>query len=89
MQTIRRRLQNAVPAGSMLELCIVQGRVKALLRHEFFVGSLFYDIAVLHDQDQIRVPDRRKPVSDNETGSALHHVGHGILKHFFQAGVDR
>ena len=42
--------------------------VPTVPRHEFFVGAALDDPAGIHDQDEVGVPDGRKPVGDDETG---------------------
>ena len=45
------------------------------------------DIAVLHNQDQIRVLDGGKPVGNDETGPASHQVIHSLLNPGFGSGI--
>lgn len=42
---------------SGFELGVIEICVESAFCQEFFVSSLFYDIAVFHNQDQIRVAD--------------------------------
>ena len=49
------------------ELGIIQLRVKSALCKQFFVRALLCNISVLHDQNHIRVPDRRKSVGNDKS----------------------
>ena len=44
-------------SGRFLKLTVVKLRVEALLFQKLLMGSLLDDIAILHDKDQICVPD--------------------------------
>ena len=39
-------------------------RIESALRQQFVVISLLNDISILHDQDQISVPDRGQTMGD-------------------------
>lgn len=52
-------------------LCTVHLCVASVLRHQFLVSPSFCDLPVLHKQNEIRIPDRGKPVGDDEGGPAL------------------
>ena len=41
--------------------------------------AAFDDPAVIQHHDRVRVPDRRKPVRDDEHGAALHQIVHSLL----------
>ena len=53
------------------------------------MSALLDDIAVLHDQDQVRRADRRETMRDHERRTALHKVIHGPLDALLRARVDR
>lgn len=36
------------------------------------VAALFYNVAIVHNEDNVRILDSRKSVSDNKAGLALH-----------------
>ena len=52
----------------LLELRVIQVRIKALLFEQFFVSALLYDVAVLHDEDHIRIAYGRQAVCDDKAG---------------------
>lgn len=52
-------------------LCTVHLCVASVLRHQFLVSPSFCDLPVLHKQNEIRIPNRGKPVGDDEGGPAL------------------
>jgi hypothetical protein len=52
------------------------------------MGSLLDDAAMIHDQDHLRVPDRRESVGDYETGSTLHKLAHSLLNSHLGSGID-
>ena len=52
------------------------------------MGALLHDLAVLHHQDDVRLPDGGQPVGHDEAGAALHHTGKGLLDAHLGAGVD-
>ncbi len=51
--------------------------------------SLFNDITLTHYQDQVSVADGRKAMSDDEAGTTLHQVVHGILDEDLGASIYR
>ena len=53
----------------LLELRVIQVRIKALLFEQFFVSALLYDVAVLHDEDHIRIAYGRQAVCDDKAGT--------------------
>ena len=52
-----------------------------------FFASLFNNVAVPHDKDEVCIPDGGQAVGDDETGTAPHQVVHGGLDALFGAGV--
>ncbi len=54
---------------------------------KFLVVSLFDDIAVSHDEDQIGIPDGGQTVSDYKAGAIFHEVVHGSLDQYFGTGI--
>ena len=50
---------------------------------------LFDDLALLHHEDQIGVPDRRQPVRDHEARAVGTERGHRLLQQQLGPRVDR
>src|SRR5947208_3263168 len=61
------------------ELRVVEVVVRAAGGEQLLVVALFDDPAVLHDQDRVRVADRREPVGDHETRAGRAQLGHRLL----------
>ena len=53
------------------------------------VAALFYNVAVVHNEDNVRILDSRKSVSDNKAGLALHKLDKRTLNSVLGAEVDR
>ena len=53
------------------------------------MGSPFGDPPILHQQDQIRVPDCGKPVGDDEGGPAFRDGEHGLAYPLFRYSIHR
>ena len=51
--------------------------------------AAFDDVAVLHDEDEVGVFDRRQTVGDNEAGAVFRQLIHGALDEQLRARVDR
>ena len=41
----------------LLELTVIQGMIEAALLQQVFMGTLLDDLAIPHDENQIRAPD--------------------------------
>lgn len=54
------------------ELAVIQPGIEAAGIEELPVRALLYDRAVIHDEDQIRISYRGKPVRDNKTRPVAH-----------------
>ena len=52
------------------------------------MGSLLYDGALVHDHDEICVPDGGQAVGDDQAGAAFHESVHGFLNGLLGAGID-
>ena len=52
------------------------------------MAALLHDVAVLHHEDDVSLPDGGKAVCHDEAGAALHHPGKGCLDTHLGAGVD-
>ena len=70
------------------KLRVVKPRIEAVKRNKLFVVALLDDIAVAHDEYQIRVLYRRKSVRDYKTRSALGQSVHSGLNKLLRARVD-
>ena len=57
--------------------------------HQDGMRALFNDGAMVHDQDQIGIPDGRQTVGDDERGLVAHQFFHGFLDQDFSTGIDR
>ena len=75
-------------AGLPLELAVVQVGVEAVLGKEVLVPPLLDDVAVLHDENHIRLADGGQAVGHDEAGPGLHHSVERLLDVRFGAGVD-
>ena len=73
----------------LLELRVIQVRIKALLLEQFFVSALLYDVAVLHDKDHIRIAYGRQAVCDDKAGTSLHQMIHRFLDRHLCARINR
>ena len=49
--------------------------------------SLFDDITVFHDEDEVCIPDGGQSVSNNEACSSFHQVIHCFLDADFGSGI--
>ena len=49
--------------------------------------ALFYNIAILHHQYEIRITDGGKPVGNDKAGSAFHQMIHSLLDLLFRPGI--
>src|SRR5438128_1819154 len=56
----------------IVKLNIMKARIKLLSGDQFLVAASFDDSAVLDDQYNVRLVNRRQPVSDDKGGSTLH-----------------
>src|SRR4051812_21440993 len=66
----------------------VEREVEPLAVEQLLVRALFDDPAVLEDDDEIRVPDRREPVGDDEGSSPGEQPAEGELDPSLGADVD-
>ena len=53
------------------------------------MSALLYDVAVLHDEDHIRIAYGRQAVCDDKAGTPLHQVIHRFLDCHLRACVNR
>src|SRR5438309_9406334 len=70
------------------KLAVVQIGIEAILREQFLVSTFFYDAAMIHDEDQLGVPNRGESVGDDKTRPALHQLGHGSLDLHVGSSID-
>ena len=52
------------------------------------MAALLDNVTILHNQDQICVPDGGKSVSDDKAGSAFHQVIHSFLDLYLGSGIN-
>ena len=67
----------------------VERRVEPALREQLVVRALLDDPAVLEDDDQVGVADRREAVRDDERGPAVQQAAERLLDLALGADVDR
>ena len=72
----------------MGKLALVQLGIEAALPEKGLVVPLLNDVAVLHDEDHVRLPDGGQTVSYDEGGAALHHGIKGLLDPDLRPGID-
>jgi hypothetical protein len=58
--------------GSASKLAVIEVGIEAAFSKKLLVGALFYDAAMIHDEDQLCVPNRREPVGNDEAGPPFH-----------------
>ena len=63
-------------------------RIKTVICNQIFVGSLFYDATVLHDENLVGVPDGRETMGDDQRSPAAHQVRERILNQPLAFGVE-
>ena len=56
---------------------------------QFVMGTLLDDLAVLHHQDHVGVPDGGEPVGNHEAGAIRAQRCHGTLHQHLGTRVDR
>ena len=61
------------------ELAVIERGIPALTGQQLLVTAHLLDVAVLHIQDHVRVPDGGQPVGDDKAGAPLHQLRHGLL----------
>ena len=66
---------------------IIEVGVEAALGEELIVAALLHNVAVPHDENQIRVLNGGEAVGDDEAGAAFHQIGHGLLDEVLGAGI--
>ena len=73
----------------LIKLAVIKICVKAFCCKQLFVTALLDNIAILHNQDQVRILDGGKPVGNDKACSALHQVIHGLLDLDLCSGINR
>ena len=53
------------------------------------MSALLYDVAVLHDEDHIRIAYGRQAVCDDKAGTSLHQMIHRFLDRHLCARINR
>src|SRR5436189_228976 len=89
-RVITSRMKPAASAPLLsVSLRIGKLAVKPAASHELVVRSLLDDAAVVQNDDEVGVADRREPVRDHEGGTCLHHLLERIEDDPFCLRVDR
>ena len=65
--------------GYPAELCLVELVVRALLCHQFVVGSLLENLSVVNHENPVRIFNSRKTVRNDERGTALQQAFDSLL----------
>lgn len=65
-----------------------QAVIESFLCHQLFMRAGLGDISFVHYEDQIRIPDRRQAVCNDERRSAVHHLPEGALDVLFCPDID-
>ena len=73
---------------SSFKLTVPKGSVEAALLHKRIVVALLDDVAVLHYQNDVGLPNGGQTVGHDEGGAPLHQLGKGLLDLLLSAGVD-
>ena len=71
----------------LFKLAVIKGGVSAFFCQQLLMAALLDDIAVLHKQDDVRVPDGGEAVGDHKAGPPLHQLFHGLANLHFGAGI--
>lgn len=74
--------------GYPAELCLVELVVRALLCHQFVVGSLLENLSVVDHENPVRIFNSRKTVRNDERGTALQQAFDSLLHLNFCLCVD-
>src|SRR6476469_9019629 len=75
--------------GGRSELSVVKPEIGTLGGEQLLVFALLDDLAVLHDEDQVCVSDRRQAMGDDEAGSVGPEGRHSVLYEQLGARVYR
>src|SRR3954462_6620752 len=70
-------------------LLVIQLAIASLSRKEFVVVAALRDLSCLDYQYLVRTADRRKPVRDHKSRTALHQVLQTLLDELFALGIKR
>ena len=76
-------------AVSHSKLAVVEICVETVPGKELLVVSLFDDVTVFHDEDNVRFANGGKAVCNDETRPAFHHLRKGVLYLYFGTGIYR
>ena len=73
----------------MLELGVVEVCVESALLNKLLVRTFFDDVALVHDENHVRIFDCREAVRDDKRRLVLHEFFKRLLNLDFRASVDR
>ena len=82
-------MQTAALSRSLVKLGGVEVGIEAALFQQGFMGSLFNDVPVLHNQDEISVFYSGESVSYDKTGTLFGQLVHGSLSYKLRACIHR
>ena len=74
-------------SSSPLVLHVAKTAVDAVRRIKFVMSTAFDNLAMIHDKDEIGMPDRRETVSNGEDRAVLHEIRERVLHKPFGHGV--
>ena len=80
-------LQLALPLVGLLH--VAEAAVDAVRGVEFVVRAALHDDALPHDEDEVRVADRREAVRDRERRAVGHEPVDGVLHEALRDRVER
>ena len=72
----------------MLDLQFIQFLINTVLGKQLLMGSLFPDLALMHDHNAVRMLDGGQTVSYHNGGPALHQLLKGLLDQKLRLRVD-
>ena len=68
-------------------LCHIKLIIFSFLCQKRFMAAAFDDLSLIHDDNEICVPDRGQAMCDDNAGAVLHDELHGALDRLFGSGV--
>ena len=51
------------------------------------MAALFHDVSPVQYYDEVRIPDGGETVGDDDAGTSLHHLPHGVLYGLLRTGI--
>src|SRR6266496_2971292 len=84
----RKCLHSFLLQGATRKLAVVQVGIEAAFRQQLLVGSLLDDTAVVHNKNQVRIPNGGEPVGYDKICPSLHQFAHRLLNQHLCSGID-